>query len=82
MTNDVYDAEEIDMLRREFASLKDGADFCVFDSACLRKIGEISLLVPPDLHQKLSTQAATHDKSINAWVPGVLKDQSATVVHA
>lgn len=38
--------------------------------------GKFNLRVPPDLHEKLATQAAAHGKSINAWVLDVLKDRA------
>jgi len=42
--------------------------------------GKFNLRAPPDLHERLATQAAAHGKSINAWVLDVLKEQ--VTVHA
>jgi predicted HicB family RNase H-like nuclease len=43
--------------------------------------GKFNLRVPPDLHERLATQAAAQGKSINAWVLDVLKDQVEVHAH-
>ncbi len=73
-------AKDIDTLRKEGEiSLKVFLDACLERGIEPRKhySGKFNLRVPPDLHEKLATQAAAHGKSINAWLVDLISTSSA-----
>lgn len=71
-------ASTVDDLRKEGEiSLRAFLEMCAEDGVEPRKSfsGKFNLRVPPELHQRLATQAAAHGKSINAWVVELLSER-------
>lgn len=75
-----------DFYATDIASLRKEGEISlrVFMDACKQRgieprkqySGKFNLRVPPELHERLATQASAHGKSINAWVLDLLSDQS------
>ena len=74
---DFYAADITNLRKEAEISLK------IFLDACKERgiepvkqySGKFNLRVPPKLHEQLAIQAASHGKSINAWVLEVLQNQ-------
>lgn len=73
-------AADVQSLRREGeVSLKVFLDMCREDGVKPRKSysGKLMVRLPAELHQRAAMSAASHGKSLNAWLAEVVEQASA-----